>query len=205
MELASAVTMDRTDAAIKGIEAREAWRATEDERYRQIAEGYEALAEGVALIDLPQAIRQAGLDDDGRPRMAATRADARVCFVLTYSERVEFRADSAWAQRRADVFEVPDFPGAKWVGNEGIGAIVPIVPPEHRPLGRGGRYKDRMISLRPFTILWEVEEGGWQPRRSLRAPRDPALLRHVGGNLYSVIAVWDLTDLERRVLEGQRT
>jgi hypothetical protein len=31
-------------------------------------------------------------------------------------------------------------------------------------------------------------------------PRDPALLRHIRGDLWVVLAVWDLTDLERLVL-----
>jgi hypothetical protein len=32
------------------------------------------------------------------------------------------------------------------------------------------------------------------------APRDPALLRHVRGDLWAVLATWDLTELERLVL-----
>jgi hypothetical protein len=34
--------------------------------------------------------------------------------------------------------------------------------------------------------------------------RDPALLRHIRGDLWAVLAVWDLTELERAVL-GQRS
>lgn len=36
------------------------------------------------------------------------------------------------------------------------------------------------------------------------APVDPALLKHIGGDLYAVVATWDLTDLERAVLDGHR-
>jgi len=48
--------------------------------------------------------------------------------------------------------------------------------------------------LEGFHTLWEVET--W----TLEPPRDPVLLRRLGGDLYVVLAVWDLTDLERAVL-----
>ena len=36
------------------------------------------------------------------------------------------------------------------------------------------------------------------------APDDPALLRPLGGNLASVICTWDLSPLEKAVLESVR-
>lgn len=35
-------------------------------------------------------------------------------------------------------------------------------------------------------------------------PGDPALLKHMGGDLYAILAVWDLSPLERAVLAGKR-
>jgi len=70
-------------------------------------------------------------------------------------------------------------------------AQVPIVPPQHRP-GRG--MGDRIV-------LWEVENWTWQT--TPRPPGDPALLRPIGGDLYAVEAVWDLTELEKLVLAGR--
>jgi hypothetical protein len=63
---------------------------------------------------------------------------------------------------------------------------VPPIPPRFRP-GQPDRYH----------ILWEAE---W----AKVPPRDPALLRALGDGLYVVLAVWDLTELERAVL-GIRT
>lgn len=34
-------------------------------------------------------------------------------------------------------------------------------------------------------------------------PGDPALLKHVGGDIYAVVATWDLSPLERLVLSGR--
>lgn len=59
---------------------------------------------------------------------------------------------------------------------------------EAQPLG---------VAVTPLVdILWEAE---WQAV----PPKDPALLRHLGGDLYAVVAVWDLTELERAVLGGR--
>jgi len=71
-------------------------------------------------------------------------------------------------------------------------AMVPIVPPKHRP-PRG--FGERLI-------LWEVED--WQWTSLPTPPGDPALLRPIGGDLYAVEAVWYLTELERLVLAGRR-
>ena len=48
-----------------------------------------------------------------------------------------------------------------------------------------------------FHILWEVEQ--WDPT----PPVDPALVRHIRGDLWAVIAMWDLTELERAVLAAR--
>ena len=65
-------------------------------------------------------------------------------------------------------------------------AIVPIVPPQFRPAG----------SLKRYFILWEAD---WE-----EVPRDPMLLRYLGGDLFAVLAVWDLTEIERTVLARTR-
>ena len=72
--------------------------------------------------------------------------------------------------------------------------MVPIVPPKHRPR--------RDSLLEGYLVLWEVDEWTWTERPS--PPHDPALLKHLGGDLYAVLAVWDLSDLERLVLTERR-
>ena len=67
-----------------------------------------------------------------------------------------------------------------------ITAIVPLVPPRLRP-------KD----LSKYYILWEAE---WDPL----APVDPFLLKRLTNRFFAVVAEWDLTPLERAVIEGTR-
>ena len=65
-------------------------------------------------------------------------------------------------------------------------AVVPAIPVHLRPAG----------DLGEFFILFEAE---WDKH----APPDPLLLKHIGGHMYSVLAQWDLTDVEKAVLEGR--
>lgn len=52
---------------------------------------------------------------------------------------------------------------------------------------------------RDFFILWEVEN--WSDRPLTAVPdRDPLLLKHISGDLYTVEAAWDLTDLEQAIM-----
>lgn len=72
-------------------------------------------------------------------------------------------------------------------------ALVPIVPPKHRPA---------RTSLENLVVLWEVDD--WQWRSVPAPPGDPALLQHVGGDIYAVLATWDLSPLEQLILTGRR-
>jgi hypothetical protein len=57
-------------------------------------------------------------------------------------------------------------------------------------------------SLRPrgglerYHVLFEVERWAKAPL----PPGDPALLRHLRGDLYVVLGTWDLTALERAII-----
>jgi hypothetical protein len=64
-------------------------------------------------------------------------------------------------------------------------ALVPSVPPQLRP-----------DDLSKYFILWEAE---W----TAKAPVDPILLSPVNDTMFAVVAQWDLTPLEQRVLEGR--
>lgn len=65
---------------------------------------------------------------------------------------------------------------------------VPPIPAQHRPENLENHY-----------IVWEQNWG-----EKILAPKDPALLEHVVGDVYMVHAVWDLTELEAAALRGKR-
>jgi hypothetical protein len=183
MEL-HAITMDAT-AARKAFREHRRASGPEDEQLRS---GYRAMARGQQLISLTAAMRSAGLDEHGLPRLAVCRSDAAWVYTHGIAEDggAVFRMDRVSPDRdprRRVKIAADTFPRPRRVTWQTWTAMVPSVPPPLRPSRRLGDY---------FT-LWDVD---WQ----LVPPEDPALLQHVGGDLYAVVAVWDLTPLERAVL-----
>jgi hypothetical protein len=165
---------------------------------RRIIKGYQTLARGGSIIELSKSIQAGGFFDDGLPKIAVANATGHDCWVRRESGWNRSSADYVYSIKSADfdqnqgarvnattvrvtVLEPPQPKRQQWSGH----TIMPIIPPEHRP------NKNR---LHLFHILWEVE--AWQPI----APRDPALLRRIDGDLWEVVATWDLTELERAVL-----
>jgi hypothetical protein len=206
-------------AALK--EYRQAVRAREKERYaearrdyeaidRAVMRGYKEIAKGHSLLRLSETIAAGGVEErtwqgeywrDGSyyratlqgtfPRLAICRADARqvLCAGVSSDGSVIYHANESWSSRRADRVRLDAiFPEPEARNTRIHRAIVPTIPPPFRP-----QYK-----LSGYHILWEAE---WD----LSAPADPALLKHLGGDLYAVLAVWDLTELEQAVLAGLRS
>lgn len=195
------ITMPKDEAQAKFEEYRASVQRRHNKEDEQIMRGFRALAKGQRVIDLPATIRQGGAitipprrhwTPFWAPRLAVMRADQPWCHVRTYDNgRVEFHHTGSpkSGERRnyivlpAGTCSPPDGTSPCWWNAR---AMVPPVPPALRPADNIGNYH----------VLWEAE---WQRV----APADPALLKHIGGDLYAVLAVWDLTELERAVLAGR--
>lgn len=197
------IEMDRSVALEKFREYRDSVRERHNDEDAQIMRGYRELARGSQLIELAPTIRAGGLNAQGLPRLAVMRADAEWCYFdannPTHGEpeqrSVLFTMDSwsraSYTKRRIRIpGPWPKELDGSW-NVRGLRAMVPPIPPALRP-ARG---------LANYRVLWEVER--WE--KAPRPPGDPALLRHVGGDLHAVVAIWDLTDLERAVLSGRRS
>lgn len=207
---AHTVTMPKTDARKKVAEYIRSVRDRHDAEDEAILRGYRALARGRTLIDLPAVIRASGVhDDNGLPRLAVATSSHEFVWVRRDPDGRTLFLPSHWRdvnpRRRKDVYRMPvgTLPAAEkrsvseqvgdwwaphpWDG--GMRAMVPHVPPALRPAH----------SLDGYVTLFEVDR--WE--RDPVPPVDPALLKHIGGDLYAVLAVWDLTDLERSVLAGR--
>lgn len=164
-------------------------RTVEDEA---IAQAYRAARRGLQVIRLTEAIKTAGyFDGSGLPRIAIAGAEWPECNVvwsgddLIFSDEARHRNQGALVGRSS--VRVPmrnvGVPGVRhWTRGR---ASIPLVPPRHRPKPR---------RLRHCHVLWEVDAWNMVPAK------DPALIRHIRGDLWAVLAVWDLTELERAVL-----
>lgn len=195
MELAT-IELPRAEARERYIEYRDAVRKRHDSELAQIMRGYRELAKGRQLIDLPATIRAGGtFRATGLPRLAVGRANREWCYVEpTEDGAVTFATKHAWDRASHNMFDLVRCPDGTLPQRAGRHprhfrhhrAMVPLVPPALRP-DRGG--------LHLYHVLWEAK---WE--RTPRPPGDPALLRHIGGDLYAVLATWDLTELEQAVL-----
>ena len=159
-----------------------------------IIKAYRALARGRPVIDLRDAIRAGGVHEDGLPKFAVCRADARECHVRVENDgSVCFASTLAHATPyvRATFLNRPLFPTdtlprptKTWPRGH---TLVPLVPAPLRPPN----------ALRGYLTLWEVER--WLPM----PPGDPFLLKWLGsGFLCAIVAVWNLTPLERAVMRN---
>lgn len=158
--------------------------ATDDDR--AIMTAYREIARGKVVVQALQSIRNAGREPDTwLPKLAIVRADAKHCRCEVSETRVTFSpATVGWRARKQRVIvdRMPEIapPAGRWF-KDGI-AIVPIVPLHLRP----------KYDLRNYSILWEAD---WTA-----VPHDPLLLRRLKGDLWIVLAAWDLTEVERAVL-----
>lgn len=198
MQLAT-IEMDVDEAKERLAEYQASLARDRNRQDEQIARGYRTLARGLGVIRLSESIHAGGyFDTNGLPRIAVARANSQDCWIehegshdfvyMTESPR----GGTQWYNLGALVNPVSvrvTLPGSpEWQrGHEPRAhTIMPIIPPHLRPNPR---------RLHNFHILWEVEQ--WD----LTPPHDPALIRHIGGDLWAVHAVWDLTELERAVLQ----
>ncbi len=173
-----------------------------NDEWRAAQTGYRILAKGTPLIDPFKAIRESGWDTGGLPKIAMARADRKRVTCFTRWDGVRFDASNwpkegdyrGWGasfHKRADLhlcIDVRDMRRPDGGARSGH-AIVPNIPADVYPERGHGTPKD-------WFILWEAD---WTA-----APADPMLLKPIGGNLYAVLAQWDLTELERAILGGSR-
>lgn len=157
---------------------------------------------GKELIDIYEVIKQAGLNEKLEPRLAIARADLHeVLFERrdegtgtfgvkkSYNEQVEFIKDNvALPSKTFDVHWERLTPNNSWqIKDKLIRTKVPIVPAELMPEG----------DLEDYYVLWETTE--WH---ALPQPKDPFLLKRISENLFVILGTWDLTELERAVING---
>lgn len=189
------LTMEKDAAEAAFKEYRAAFMAERNRIDGELMRGYKALREGKQLIRLSETIKAGGVDEEGKPRLAVARAD-EIDVTFERGSRGNVTFFPGWTAiqgrqiRAADrSFVYPDgtLPDGDFISGGTWWAIMPVVPPRFRP----GH------DLSGYHVLWEAV---WT-RNARRAPHDPALLKHLGGDLWAVLAVWDLTDLERAVLE----
>lgn len=198
MDLAT-ITMDPAEAEAKFEEYRAAVKERHDAEDEAIMKGFQRLARGDRLLSLRATMKAGGtelaqhtswngtVERVRLPKLAVIRADSDMayCSGVTRDRGATFYMDRNPhhnATRRQTTVPNGTFRQVSPARHQ-FAAMVPIVPPALRP----------RAALSNYHILFEAE---WKEE----PPTDPALLRRLGGDLYAVVAVWNLTELERAVL-----
>lgn len=177
---------------IDRAEARILYRAYRDHcRYgepidAEIRRTYLAIARGQVVIKALESVAAAGVDAEGLPKLALMRADAKRARLTMWRDGSATMCEDIWRPKKSATISWPagTFPTRENSVRD-RGAIVPIIPLYLRP----------KKALSNYHILWEAE---WRPI----PPHDPLLLRRLGkGDLWLVLAQWDLTEVERAALQ----
>ena len=163
-------------------------------QYKALKNAQYYLSKGKSILDLLESMRIGGVNAEGLPKLAISRADFF---------QVRMRT-SSWPDRGSVVMEPPGRynkpsaifrfpvglfgPDLKMDASRTFTAAVPTVPARLLPVA----------PLKGYYLLWEVEKWAIVP------PKDPLLLRRLAedSNLFVVLAHWDLTPLERAVMRG---
>lgn len=176
--------------------------------YRELQRAYGHMKHGGKIIDIFQVLKATGLDEDGNPKIAICRADAKKCYLSKQgngSAIFSHISPDRWGRQQArkthKEIQTPEGTYV-WRNKEGspaksryeikdseVSTIAPIIPPQI--LIESVKY-----NLKNYHILWEVEDWNVEP------PRDPLLLKMITPNLFAILATWELTELERAIIKA---
>jgi len=160
------------------------------------------MKEGRELIDIYKIMKETGLNENNEPKLAISRADLKtVYFEKRDTGTGMFGTDTSYGnvEWNKDRIELPqktfDVHWARegedrWnIANKIVKTKVPIVPVEILPEG----------DLSNYYILWETDE--WE---EIPETKDPILLKRISENLFAILGVWDLTELEQSIIRGNK-
>lgn len=178
-------------------EARELYRKYKEHAYYsqpiddEVRRTYQLIAQGRVVIRALDAIKDAGLNTAGLPKLAIGRAYLRNVVFQPQRDGGGVFGKERWDNARGSRTRV-EMPAGSFTFPPSVldnvhEAIVPLIPVHLRP----------KRAIESYHILWEAE---WT--RSI--PVDPMLLRRIGkADLWLVVAAWDLTPVEQAALAGR--
>jgi len=165
---------------------------------RELLAVYAHLQHGGKLVDIPLTFSKTGLRKElDLPKLGIVPVGSKICYL--YKKRngsAIFSAEnkSQWdvSAKGNDVELPPDTFRWQNLDNDRWKTLAPIIPPRINV-----EIACRLIP-HEYHILYEVEQ--WNKSSP---PRDPILGKMLTKNLFGVLATWDLTELERKIIAGR--
>jgi len=162
--------------------------------YKDAARLYYQIKKGRKIIEIGKVIKAGGVHENGHPKLAIAKASNKTVTCHYYQNGdVKYLNGKPGGRLREYAHDVciknglPEFAlKNSWDNKVVLTAPVPIVPPKHLPQSLTDDY----------YILWEVDE--WK----MIAPTDPYLLKRLTRSHFIVVAGWDLTEVEKSVMNA---
>lgn len=156
---------------------------------KAIRDAYRWIANNRTVVRAIEAVAAAGMKPDGMPHLALCRADVKSCRVTIFGDGSGqmYARGKTWGNGpNRNVVDFPARTFAHPAGHRMGETTLPPIPTPYLPK-RG---------LENYHLLWEAE---WTPTM----PEDPYLLRrlHPKADLWLVVAAWELSPVERAVLQ----
>ncbi len=193
------IEMKKQEAREAFLDYRHAVRERHNAEDEALMRIYRHVSQGKMVLNIFEAIHAGGDDAKMLPRLAFVRADSKEVFVCRNPNgSAEFVAEQSyftnWGRtygQRDQKLLLPEHSLPERILDEALPsrplsarAVAPVIPPALRPAH----------ALRNYHLLWEAD---W---KKMPVPRDPALLKHLGGPFYAVVAMWDVTPVEAAVI-----
>lgn len=176
----------------KYLEYRNAPKNNMSKLYKDASKLYYQIKKGRKIIEIAKVIKAGGLHENRHPKLAIAKATNKtiICHFYSSGDIKYLNGRSDWPRESvSDVIISNCFTAienARAWDKISLKAPVPLVPPKHLP----------QILTDDYYILWEVEE--WK----MVAPTDPYLLKRLTKNHFIVVAGWDLTEVEKSVMNA---
>lgn len=193
------IEMQKPEARKAFLEYRRAVKERHNVEDEALLRIYRNVSQGKMVINIFEAMHAGGDDAKMLPRLAFVRADSTEVFVRREANgSAELVADPSfftnWGRtygQRDQKLLLPEHNLPERILDEArpsrpldARAVAPVIPPALRPAH----------ALSNYHLLWEAD---W---KKFPQPRDPALLKHLGGPFYAVLAMWDVTPVEAAVI-----
>ena len=171
---------------------------TRKEKYLEdLKKVYYALKNGKKVIDIFEAFKITGVNENNEPKLAIAPANLKTAYFFKDPGGAGRFAITrpGWDRSNKDVELPGNTFGEHWVvdankniTNQELQTNIPLVPAHLLPQG----------SLECYYLLWEVDE--W---KTIAKAVDPFLLKRINLNTFIVLAEWDLTEVEQIVMRGR--
>mgnify|MGYP001613822369 CR=1 FL=1 len=182
------ISMPKEKAQKAWAEYSQTLKERKDQYIKDTTKALSFLRRGKKILDITELLKNIPLKN-GLPAIAIAPAYLEVLYLNHYCKgEGRFCKDSnRWWN--IYTFKLEEFTRKDNNDYRIYSTLVPCIPPKYLPKGN--------LKTGGYYLLWEVESWKKEP------PKDPILLKRISKNLFAILASWNLSPLERAVLNGR--